>query len=186
MKVRAQAITVFALLLFLISKSAVAQNQNQAGNKGPAVSTGRFEAFMSALYVGLSRGSNQLDLAPGFQFVPFSKFNWLQVGGDLTYQKISVQGGSSVNFMVMAGLTGNLGGATLNDSFFISTGFAIRTGSSDGEDTAEESPNGVGFYFLTGKRFPIGGGWCLRPSMGVVATGSTGMVIRPFAISYHF
>ncbi len=164
----------------------VAWAQGNSQQKGPAVSTGRFEVFASAFYMGISRGSSQLDLAPGFQVVPFGNVKWLQVGGDITYQRISVAGGSTVNFMVMAGLTGNLGGATLNDSFFISSGLALRTGSGDIEDTSEESPNGFGFYFITGKRFPIGGGWCLRPSMGVVAAGSTGMVIRPFAISYHF
>lgn len=176
-------ITALFILSLLALEPAYSQ---QGGGQKVSVQTGRFEAFMSAGYLGISRGSMQFDLAPGFQVVPFPKINWLQVGGDITYQKISVSGGSTSNMMIMGGVTGNLGGATLNESFFVSLGLAIRSGSSDLEDTDGESPNGFGFYFLTGKRFPLGGPWCFRPSMGVVATGSTGMIFRPFAVSYHF
>lgn len=177
---------VTALLALMIAMAVPAHAQ-QGGQSKVSVQTGRFEVFMSAGYLGISKGSTQLDLAPGFQIVLFPKLNWLQVGGDITYQKIAVSGGSTSNMMIMGGVTGNLG-PTLNESFFVSMGIAIRTGSSDLEQAAVagEDPNGFGFFFITGKRFPLGGPWCFRPSLGVVATGSTGMVFRPFAVSYHF
>lgn len=174
------------LLLLSLAPATAARAQSGGGNsKGPAITTGRFEGFASALYMGISRGSTQLALAPGFNFVLFPKIPWLQAGGEVTYQKIAAAGGSTTTFLIMGGLTGNIG-PTLNESFFVSLGLGTRSGSGDVEDTSSENPNGFGFYFITGKRFPLGGGWCFRPSMGVLAAGSTGLLIRPFSVSYHF
>jgi hypothetical protein len=165
----------------MTAESAFAQAQGKT-----TVTTGRYEAFMSAGYLGLSSSSVIYDLAPGFEFIPLAKFSWFQLGGEITYQKISVRGGGASNFLVLAGPTANLGGATINESFFVSLGIAIRSGSSDLEDPTKVDPNGLGFYFFAGKRFPIAGGFSMRPSLGVVSTGTTGMVFRPFAMSYHF
>ncbi len=147
--------------------------------------SGGIESFMSAGYLGMSSSASQFDVAPGLQFSPFSKFAWLQAGGELTFQKISFRGGSTSNLMILAGITANMG-ASLTDSFFVSLGPAFRSGSTDTPDPATPDPNGIGFYFFAGKRFPIAGGFSLRPSLGVVSCGTTGMVFRPFAVSYLF
>ena len=152
---------------------------------GGGASSGRFETFMSAGYLGISSSASQYDIAPGLQLVPFAKFSWLQAGGELTYQKISFRGGSTSNLMLLLGVTANLGTST-NDAFFVSLGPALRSGSTDSVNASSVDPNGIGFYFFTGKRFPISGGFSLRPSLGVVSCGSTGMVFRPFAVSYLF
>ena len=107
------------------------------------------------------------------------------MGGEITYQKIAFRGGDTSNLEVMLGPTANFGSGT-GDSFFLAFGLAIKAGSTDIPDTSTENPNGVGFYFIVGKRFPIGGNFSLRPSLGVVSTGTTGMVFRPFAISYFY
>lgn len=164
------------MLIFFGSTTAFAQS----GGKG-----GKYEAFLSAGYLGISGSTSQFDIAPGFQFVPLAGMPWLQVGGELTYQKISFRGGATNNLMVLGGISANLG-ASLNDAFFVSLGGAYRSGSSDTIDSTAADPNGIGFYFFAGKRFPISGGFSLRPSLGVVSCGTTGMVFRPFAVSYHF
>jgi len=167
----------------LLSFARVAEAQ---GGGKTSVSTGRFEAFMSAGYLGISSSATEFDLAPGFQFIPLAKFSFLQVGGELTYQKVGFRGSSASNFLMLAGPTFNLGGATINDSFFVSLGIAMRSGSADLPEETSADPNGIGFYFFAGKRFPIAGGFAMRPSLGVVSCGTTGMVFRPFAVSYHF
>jgi hypothetical protein len=179
---------VLSLMLGLgVSERAFGQsNGGGSGGSKVAVTTGRYEAFMSAGYLAISTSASVYDIAPGFQLIPFAKFSWLQVGGEIAYQKIGYRGGSASNFQFMAGPTANLGGATVNDSFFVSLGFAFRAGSSDVVDTSTVDPNGIGFYFFAGKRFPIAGGFSIRPSLGVVSCGTTGMVFRPFAVSYHF
>lgn len=128
-----------------------------------------------------------MSVGPGFNLVFFPKIPWLQVGGEITFQKMSASESSTTNTLILGGITANLGGATLNESYFASLGFAIKSGSGDVEPpTDEDSPNGFGFSFITGKRFPLGGGWCMRPSVGVVVAGSSALLIRPFAVSYHF
>ena len=168
-------------ILFLSFSSIFSPHAFADGAKGG----GRYEAFMSAGYLGLSSSATEFDIAPGFQLIPFPTFSWLQAGGEITYQKIGYRGGSASNLMILAGVTGNLG-PSINDAFFVSLGVAIRSGSADLPDDTTTDPNGFGFYFFAGKRFPIGGGFSMRPSMGVVSCGTTGMVFRPFAISYTF
>ena len=96
-------------LLLLAQVQAFAQ-------AGGGASSGRFESFMSAGYLGLSSSASQYDIAPGLQLVPFAKFSWLQAGGELTYQKISFRGGSTSNLLLLFGITANVGPST-NDSF---------------------------------------------------------------------
>ena len=141
---------------------------------------------MSAGYVGISTSASEFDVAPGLQLVPFARFPWLQIGGEITYQKLGFRGGSASNLMLLGGPTINLNPVSLTDSFFVSLGVAYRSGSADVADETSVDPNGIGFYFFAGKRFPISGGFTLRPSMGVIACGTTGMVFRPFAVSYLF
>ncbi|MBC7398279.1 MAG: hypothetical protein H7333_12625, partial [Bdellovibrionales bacterium] len=144
-----------------------------------------FEATMGAGYLGISRSASQFDIAPGLQFVPFSSLSWLQIGAEATYQNISFRGGSTSNVMILAGITANVG-PVMNDAFFISLGPAFRSGLTDAVDDATPDPSGTGFYFFTGKRFTISGGFTLRPTIGVVSCGTTGMVFRPFAVSLLF
>ena len=171
----------FLLSIVVYTSHALAETGGKA-----SVSTGRYEAFMSAGYLGLSASATEIDFAPGFLFIPIPKWSWLQLGGELTYQKVTYRGSSADNFLFFAGPTFNLGGLTVNDAFFVSLGVVGRAGSADLPDDAKLDPNGVGFYFLAGKRFPIAGGFSMRPSLGVVSSGTTGMVFRPFAVSYHF
>jgi len=143
------------------------------------------EAFLSAGYLGIASSSSQIDISPGYQFNPFPSITWLQIGGELTYQKVSFRGSSASNILLSGGLTGNIG-PTLPDDVFISFGFAYRSGSADGSDGSTANPNGLGYYFIAGKRFPISPSISIRPSMGIVSCGTTGLVFRPLAISYLF
>ena len=175
-----------AILAFFSTSTFAQGSRGGSGGGATSVSTGRFEAFMSAGYIGISSSAKEFDIAPGFQMIPISQFSWFQVGAEITYQKMSYRGSGASNVLFLGGPTFNLGGATVNDSFFASLGPVIRAGSSDLPDLASVNPNGFGFFFFVGKRFPISGGIALRPSMGVISAGSTGMIFRPFAMSFHF
>ena len=157
-----------------------------AGGGGGGVTTGPFEAYLSGGFIGMASSASEFELSPGFQFKPFSSLGWLQVGGEITYQKLSHQGGSTKNMMVLGGFTVNLSGATVNEAAFVSLGIADRSGSSDVQDTTSVSPDGIGYYFMAGKRFPFSGGWSYRPTVGIVNTGASAFIFRPLAISYHF
>jgi hypothetical protein len=143
------------------------------------------EAYLSAGFLGLSSSSTQIDLSPGFNFKPLRNWNWLQLGGELTYQKITFQGGSATNFVLSGGPTFNLG-PTTGDASFISLGLLVKTGSASYEDPSAVDPNGFGFYLMAGKRFPLSTNLSMRPSIGVESAGSTALVIRPLAMSLLF
>lgn len=162
------------LLLFLGSKSGWAAEPA----KTTTAALGSYEVFLSSGFLGISKGSSQYDLSPGVQKQIW--LSWLQLGGEVTYQKIAYRGGGSTNMLILAGPTANY------DGYFLSLGVALKSGSTDQVDSASDDPNGFGFHFLVGKRIPLGSGWSFRPSLGVVSTGSTGMVFRPFALSYSF
>jgi hypothetical protein len=168
--------------IFLLLLSLVSSHHAFAQGGG---SNGRLEAFLSAGYLGLSASASEISIGPGFNFVPFQGIAWLQAGGEITYQKISYEGGSTSTMLILAGVTANVG-QSMGDAFFISLGLADRSGSASYEDPTSISPGGIGFYFFAGKRFPISGTLSLRPSLGVVSCGTTGMVFRPFAMSYLF
>ena len=118
--------------------------------------------------------------------IPFARISWLQVGGELTYQKIAYKGGSTTNTVIMGDVTANIGGATINDSFFLTLGVAVRSGSSDVTDDSSPNPGGMGIAFMVGKRIPLGGAFSFRPSVGMLSGGSSELIFRPLGLSYFF
>ena len=157
----------------------------QTAGGGAGSNSHRGELYVIAGALGISSGSTQLDIGPGFQFVPFQSVSWMQMGAEATYQKVSYRGSSGNNLLVLAGFTANIGPLPL-EAVFISLGFAYRSGNMPLSDSSAVDPNGNGFYFVAGKRIPITGSVSLRPSLGMVSTGTSGMVFRPFAVSYMF
>ena len=174
---------VMPVLVHAQAKSGAAAGGGAGAAKGAG---GRYELFSSAGYLGLGASSSQYDLSPGINWVAFPKISWLLLGAEITYQKIQYRGGSTASTMLLGGITVDLAGVSAMDSAFLSLGLASRSGATDLPDEAKTDPNGMGFYFIVGKRFALGGQWTLRPSLGVVAAGTTGMVFRPFAVGYHF
>ncbi len=166
---------------FLFTPFSFAQSAGDAASK--AAAGGKYEAFMSAGYAGISSSASEYDIIPGVGLAPLAKFPWFQITGELTYQKIAYRGSSTTNMMVLAGPTVNLS-SNFTDSAFISLGIADRMGTATTTDTSAVDSNGIGFYFIAGKRIPLTGALSFRPSLGVVSTGVTGMVFRPFALSY--
>jgi hypothetical protein len=139
------------------------------------------EAYLSSGIANISSGSTRYDVSPGYAHTILP---WLSVGGELGYTKTTYQDNSVSSMLVLGGPTANFG-PTPADAFFVSLGVAYRSGSGSPTSTVvSEDPGGVGFYLMTGKRFPLIGGISFRPSLGVVATGSTGIIVRPLAISY--
>ena len=136
--------------------------------------------------MGLGQVASGFDLAPGFQLKPFAGLSWLQVGGEITYQKLTHQGGETKNTLILGGFTVNLSGATINEAAFVTIGIADRSGSSDVQDTNLVSPDGLGYFLVAGKRFALSGGWSLRPTLGIVNTGASAFLVRPLAVSYCF
>ena len=169
-------------LLLIMGASAHAQGKSEGGK---SASTGRFEAYMSTGYIGLVKDASSIDIAPGFEYGPIPGWTWLQVGGELMYQRLSYQGGTTKSWVAVLGPTLNFGPAN-SDSTFVSVGLGIRGGSSDYADPSAQNPGGVGYYFIVGKRISIGGGWSLRPTAGIMSAGTGGLVIRPFALSLFF
>ena len=188
---KSKAVRLLSLFLILIGVMITsffsAQNSFAQGAAKPAAGGGggRFEFYASSGYVSLGAAS-AFDLSPGFNFIPIAGWTWLQLGGEITYQKLTQQGGSTKSMLVQGGPTVNMGGTSTADAVFISLGIAYRSGSSDVVIAADDNPNGMGYYFIAGKRFPLSGGWSFRPSLGVVNTGTSGMVFRPIGISYLF
>ncbi len=170
------------LTLFLLGTGTQAFAQ---ATKGGGYTSGRNEVYINTGFLGIGSGSSQYDLGPGFNYVPLPKISWLQIGGELTYQKLSYKGGSTKSTMIVAGVTANLGGTGLNDDFFIELGIGIRSGSSDVTD-GSDNPGGTGVAFLVGKRIPIGGAFSFRPSAGMISGGSSQLIFRPLGLSYFF
>jgi hypothetical protein len=174
---------MFVTLMLILPHLVFAQTGG--GGSGGGSTAHRGELYLIAGALGISSGSTQVDAGPGFQFVPFQSVDWLQLGGEATYQKVSYRGSSGNNLLILAGMTANIGPNVL-EAVFISLGFARRTGSMPLSDLSAVDPNGSGFYFVAGKRIPITGTVSLRPSLGMVSTGTSGMIFRPFAVSYMF
>lgn len=167
------------VMSFLISPLALAQQGGGGGGNGA------FEFFLSSGFVGLNSSASAYDLSPGFNIKPLAGWDWLQVGGEVTYQKLSHQGGGTNSMTIIAGPWFNLGPST-GEAVFVGLGVAHRSGSSDVVDTAIDDPNGLGFFFIAGKRFPLSASFSFRPSLGVISAGTTGLVFKPLALSYHF
>ena len=174
--------TLLGLSLFH-GQSAFAQ---AAGASKEGTSAFKFEGTLSGGYLGFSTSSSQVDLAPSFYYKPL-RTDLLQVGGEIGYQSTSHQGNSASNLAMLAGIAINVG--NLSNAFYCMMGVAIKSGSAGGNaDPVATDPNGLGFHFLCGKRIPIGGNpsWVFKPSVGVIAGGTSGMVFRPLAVSYLF
>jgi hypothetical protein len=163
----------------VFSKPAFAQASGGAGGAGSA------EFFLSAGNLGIGASATQISVAPGFNFAPFPTFAWFQLGGEITYQKITYEGSSSSSVLSFVGPTFSVGPYQA-DSVFISIGAAYRSGTSPLADSTAVDPNGLGFYFLAGKRIPINASLAFRPSLGMVSCGSTGLIFRPLALTYIF
>lgn len=175
-----------AVVLFrLLSPQSAFAQASGAGDAG-ASSSFKFEATLSGGFLGFSTSSGQIDLSPAFYYKPLHT-DLLQVGGELGFQKTSHRGNSASNFDALAGVAINIG--NLSSAFFCMMGVAIKGGSGGtGEDPTATDPNGFGYHFLCGKRLPIGGNpsWVFKPSVGVIAGGTGGMVFRPLAVSFLF
>jgi hypothetical protein len=143
----------------------------------------RFEGTLSTGYLGFGKGASQFDIGPGIFYQPMPSWGWLQLGGELTYQKLAERGGSTKNMLVMAGPVFNLSGSVLSDAYYISVGVSYKSGSSDLADPTAESANGIGTYVMFGRRITLASTWSFRPSIGLAAGG---IVFRPFAVSYRF
>ena len=176
--------------LFLVSSAAHA-----AG--------GRHEILLNAGSLSKSPGDSNIQLSPGYNFQLFS---WMQVGGVVSFSSTSYKDTSVMNLAIIAGPTFNLA-ANVENAFFISGGLAIKTGSSTPDSaataattaaaatttttaatttTATPDPGGVGYALFVGKRFPIAGSICYRPSFGAISTGTMAFVFNALAISVHF
>ena len=178
-------ISFFALLFAFHSQSAFAQASG-AGDKGASNSTFKYEVTLSGGYLGFSTSSGQINLAPSFYYKPL-RTDLFQVGGEVGYQSTTHRGNSASNMAALAGVAVNIG--NLSSAFYCMMGFAMKAGSGGtGEDLTASDPNGFGYHFLCGKRIPIGGNpsWVFKPSVGVIAGGTSGMVFRPLAVSFLF
>ncbi len=146
-----------------------------------AFALGPKEFFLSSAGLELLGGANRISLAPGFNL---GIFDWLQAGGSLGYQSLAF-GDNSVHTLTLAvGPTFNLGGP-YNQATFIFFGAAIRKGSGDVSDPADD-PAGTGITFLVGRRIPLFGNLAYRPTVGIQLAGKTTFVINALAASYLF
>lgn len=147
-------------------------------------SSGKFEVALSGGFLGFSSSSSQMDLAPSFYYKPLQT-DLVQVGAEIGYQKTAHRGNSASNMAILAGAQMNIG--PLNSAYFCAFGIALKSGSGGAaEDASQDDPNGFGYHFLCGKRIPLGGAWALKPNLGVIAGGTSGMVFRPLAVSFVF
>lgn len=160
--------------------------QAAGGKEEGGTSSFRYEVTLSGGYLGFSTSSGQISIAPSFYWKPL-KTDLFQVGGEFGYQSTSHQGNSASNMAILAGVAVNIG--NLSHAFYCMMGMALKGGSGgDAEDATADDPNGFGYHFLCGKRLPIGGNpqWVFKPSVGVIAGGTGGMVFRPLAVSFLF
>jgi len=142
---------------------------------------GQREFFVNSAGLELFGGSTRMSIAPGYNL---GIYEWLQVGGSLSYQSLAFAD-TSVNTMTFQlGPTFNLGGpyATATFIFF---GLAIKKGSGEVLDP-EDDPAGMGLAFLVGRRIPILGGLSYRPSAGIQLAGKTSWIFNALAVSYLF
>lgn len=176
---------LFCFLIGLLNIESAHAQASGAGDQGSS-SNFKYEITLSGGYLGFSTSSGQVNLAPSFYWKPL-RTDMFQVGGEVGYSKTTHQGNSASNLNILLGVAINIG--NLSSAFYCTTGIAMKGGSGgDGEDPLADDPNGVGYHFLCGKRLPIGGNpsWVFKPSVGVIAGGTGGMVFRPLAVSYLF
>ena len=174
----------FLIGLFLITSAAHA-----AG--------GRHEIILNAGTLAKSPGDSSIQLSPGYNF---QLFPWMQVGGIVSFSSSSYKDTSVMNLAIIAGPTFNLA-AVPDNAFFISPSLVIKTGSSNPDalttlaaetaagtapTTATPDPGGFGYSLFVGKRFPIAGAICYRPSFGAISTGTMSFVFNALAISVLF
>ncbi len=177
---------LFLVMMLLSLQVFTAHAQDSGGgDRGASTSKSFHEYTLSGGYLGLSASSAQSNIALSYYFKPL-RTDLLQVGAEYGFQKVSHRGASSSNTALLAGIAINIG--NLNSAFYCQIGMAIKGGSADAENSSETDPNGFGYHFLCGKRIPIGGSpsWVFKPSVGVIAGGTGGMVFRPLAVSYLF
>ena len=170
--------------VFIFSSSAIA-----AG--------GRHEIILNAGTLAKSPGDSNIQLSPGYNF---QLFPWMQVGGIISFSSSSYKDSSVMNLAIIAGPTFNLA-AVPDNAFFISPSLVIKTGSSNPDATttlaaetaagtaptiATPDPGGFGYSLFVGKRFPIAGAICYRPSFGAISTGTMAFVFNALAISILF
>lgn len=173
----------FVLALFI---AQVAWGQIPSGGEsGSNLSKANHETTLSGGYLGLSSSSSQSNIALSYYYKPL-RTDLFQVGGEYGIQKVTHRGTSVSNTALLAGVAINIG--NLHSAFYCQMGLAIKGGSADQVDASETDPNGAGYHFLCGKRIPIGGNtnWVFKPSLGVIAGGTGGMVFRPLAVSLLF
>lgn len=180
------SISAFVILCLGAPERAFAQGAAAGKKEETGNSSFRYEITLSGGYLGFSTSSGQFNLAPSFYWKPL-KTDLFQVGGEVGYQSTTHQGTAASNMAILAGVAINIG--NLSNAFYCMMGMAIKGGSGgDTEDAEADDPNGVGYHFLCGKRLPIGGNpqWVFKPSVGVIAGGTGGMVFRPLAVSFLF
>jgi len=176
---------LFIPLVLMAMKSSLSFAQASGAGEGGASSNFHYEATLSGGNLGLSSSSSNVDLAFAFYYKPF-RTDMVQVGTELGYISANHQGSSADNFDFLAGIAINLG--NLSNAFYCMGGLAMKGGGGSDVNTSSTDPNGIGYHFLCGKRIPIGGNpsWVFKPSVGVIAGGTSGMVFRPLSVSYLF
>lgn len=172
---------LIVLSIFLSSLQVFAEDQDKAA--GPPAPNGKYEVFLSSAGLTFATSLTKYDLTPG---VGYSFFPWLQLGTELGFSSNTYRGAATYSLHFLAGPTFNFGSTALGSNYLLSLGGGWRVGRSDTYDTNTKSPNGFGFYFLVGKRFPLFGALCFRPTLGVMLAGTPAFVVRPLAISMIF
>jgi hypothetical protein len=146
-----------------------------------ARAAGPKEFFLNSAGLELLGGANRISIAPGLNY---GIYDWLQVGGGVSYQTVAF-GDDSVNTLTaFVGPTFDLGGPYANATF-IFFGYAYRKGSGEVSDPLND-PGGSGLVFMVGRRIPLFGGLAYRPSVGMQLAGKTTFVINALAVSYLF
>jgi hypothetical protein len=111
-------------------------------------------------------------------------YDWLQLGGSVSYQSVAF-GDDSVNTLtVLFGPTFDLGGPYANATFLFFGG-AYRKGSGT-VSNSEDDPGGLGLAFMVGRRIPLSGVFQYRPSVGIQMAGKSTLVVNVLAMSYLF
>jgi hypothetical protein len=126
-------------------------------------------------------GANRISLSPGFNY---GLFEWLQVGGQLSYQTVGF-GDDSVNTTtIRLGPTIDFGGAYPLATFAF-VGYAIRKGNGTVASPADD-PAGSGLCLLVGRRIPLSSRFSWRPSAGIQMAGKMTFVVNALSASYFF